>query len=68
MDKRLDILAVKLRELRGCKTLNQVADRVGITAAVLSCYERGERVPRMEIFLLLADYYHVSPNYLLGLE
>lgn len=50
----------KLRELRGKKTIQKVADDLGITKSALAMYERDERVPRDEIKIRIADYYGQS--------
>ena len=50
----------KLGELRGRKTQNEVAEAVGISPAALSMYENGERVPRDEVKIRLANYYGLS--------
>jgi len=47
----------KLRELRGKKTLAQVAEDLGISASSLAMYERGDREPRDEMKRKLASYY-----------
>lgn len=46
-----------LRALRGNKSLQEVAEDVGISQSALSMYENGERVPRDEIKIKLAGYY-----------
>lgn len=56
----------KLRKLRGDKTLQEVADSIGITRVALGYYEKGERKPDIEILYKIADYYKVSADYLLG--
>lgn len=56
----------KLRELRGDKTLQEVADALGITRVSLGYYEKGERKPDIEVIYKIADYYKVSVDYLLG--
>ena len=50
----------KLRELRGTKTQQDVADGIGITKSALAMYERDERIPRDEVKKRIADYYGVS--------
>ena len=50
----------KLRELRGKKTLQEVADSVDITKQALYNYETDQRVPRDEIKIKLANYYNRS--------
>ena len=57
MDK--DKIGKTLRELRGTKSQREVAEAVGITAMAVSLYESGERIPRDEIKMKLAQYYGV---------
>ena len=47
----------KLRKLRGNRTQQEVADAVGVTVMAISQYESGERVPRDDIKLALAQYF-----------
>lgn len=49
-------------------TQQQLADRVGVTKSVISYYELQERYPSPEIIKKLAFVFHVSADYLLGLE
>ncbi len=49
--------AEMLIELRGDKTLKEVADSLGVTVAALSNYEQGIRTPRDEIKIKIAKYY-----------
>ena len=44
-------------ELRGNKSQEEVAKAVGITQAALSMYERGERTPRDDVKIKLANYF-----------
>ena len=39
--------------------------QTGIEQALLSKYETGERIPPTETLVILADFYHVSLDYLL---
>ena len=48
----------RLIELRGDKSQSEVAEAVGITQAALSMYERGERTPRDNVKVKLADYFN----------
>lgn len=57
-------MAQKLKELRGSRTLEEVASAVGITAAALSHYEQGIRVPRDSIKIRLAKYYKRSVQHI----
>lgn len=50
----------RLTDLRGEKSQSEVAEAVGITQAALSMYERGERIPRDNVKIKLANYYGVS--------
>ena len=47
----------KLIAMRGEKTQAEVAKSIGISKSSLAMYETGQRVPRDEIKLALADYY-----------
>lgn len=47
----------KLKELRGKRTINEVAQALEISPSALSMYENGERVPRDVIKIKIADYY-----------
>lgn len=50
-------IAEKLVELRGEKTQVEVAENVGISLSALAMYETGNRIPRDEIKIRLANYY-----------
>lgn len=54
----------KLRELRGKKTLVQVAEDLDISPSALANYERGDREPRDEMKKKLAEYYKRSVAYI----
>lgn len=47
----------RLRELRGTKTLDEVASGVGVTRQAIFMYETEARVPRDETKVALADYF-----------
>lgn len=49
-----------LKQLRGKRSLQTAADEIGITKSALAMYERGERIPRDEAKVKIADYYGVS--------
>lgn len=61
-------LGTRLRALREAKslTLEQVANCVGTTKVSIGRYEKDEREPKSEMLNLLADYFNVSVDYLLG--
>lgn len=58
----------RLRQLRKARGYTQIRVQMetGIEQALLSKYESGERVPPTETLVKLADFYHVSTDYLLG--
>lgn len=49
-----------LRELRGEKTQEEVAEDIGITKSAWAMYERGERVPRDEVKVKISKYFGKS--------
>ena len=57
-----------LKELRlkKKKTQLKVQLETGIEQALLSKYESGKRIPPTETLMLLADYYNVSMDYIMG--
>lgn len=62
------MIGKKLRELRGDKTLQEVADALGITRVSLGYYEKGERKPDSDMIIKIARYYGVSSDYILGIS
>jgi len=50
--------ANRLVEARAGKDRKEVANAVGITLSALSMYENGHRIPRDEIKVRLANFYH----------
>ena len=61
--------ANRIKQLREEKELNQsvVADELRIPRSALSMYENG-RIPSMDHALALANYYHVSLDYIAGIS
>lgn len=57
-----------LKELRKSKHLTQIAVQMktGIEQALISKFENGERIPPTETLIILADFYDVSIDYILG--
>ena len=62
--------ADRLKELRESKglSINQLAKQLGIGPGTLHRWENRTRVPNIESLVLLAKYFGVSADYLLGLE
>ena len=46
----------------------QVADLLGITRQQYQLYESGKREMPMHLFVVLAEYYNVSLDYLAGIK
>lgn len=63
-------LGERLRELRKKQGLTQVqvAERLGISKAVVSSYEAASRYPSYDVLIKLATLYGVTTDYLLGLD
>ena len=63
-------LASKLTTLRKRNNLtqSQLAERLGISPSIASSYETGVRQPSLEVLIKLAQFYHCSTDFLLGLE
>ena len=57
----------KLRQREGL-TQQQLADQLGVTKSVVSYYELQERYPSPAVLTKLAAIFHVSTDYLLGLD
>lgn len=54
----------KLVELRGNKSQEEVAKAVGITQSALSMYERGERTPRDDVKIKIANYFESDVEFI----
>lgn len=54
------VVGERLRALRGNRTQKEVAEALGVTVMAISLYETGERMPRDEIKVKLANYYKKS--------
>ena len=60
----------RLRELRQQRGYSQeeLAKQLGLSKSAISMYERGARTPDFETMELLADFFNVDMNYILGKE
>ena len=60
----------KLKELRtqAGMTQQQLATLIGVTKSVVSFYELRERAPSPDILIKCAGIFHVSTDYLLGID
>lgn len=59
---------LKTLRLKESLTQAQLAQKLGLTKSVISAYETGLRMPSYEILIHIAQIFHVSTDYLLGLE
>jgi transcriptional regulator with XRE-family HTH domain len=57
----------ELREQRGISQL-ELSQKLHISNAVISMYEKGVRAPSRETLEALADYFNVDIDYLMGRE
>lgn len=62
------IQSEKLRKLRQARGLTQkdIGKKLGISGAMYSYYERGERRMRLDLLCRIADILDTSTDYLLG--
>lgn len=60
----------RLKELRKAKGLSQVtlAERLGLSKSTVGAYETGDITPSVDALNLIADFFNVDMNYLLGKE
>lgn len=67
-DEVIDMYLPRLRDLREDSDLTQrqVAGILGIDQRVYSTYETGKRDLPLQHLITLADFYHVTTDYLLG--
>jgi transcriptional regulator with XRE-family HTH domain len=56
---------IKLRENEGISQ-EELGRRTGLSRGMISNYERGFRNPELKNLIILADYFDVSTDYLLG--
>ena len=63
-------MAARLRELRQKRGLQQkdLAKEIGVSYAAISGYECGLRQPHLSSIIMLADYFGVTVEYLVGRE
>lgn len=53
-------IATKLRELRGSRTQEEVANGIGVSRSAYQMYENAERIPRDDIKKQIASYFNVT--------
>ena len=64
------ILGYRLKELRKEKNMSQsdLGKILGVSKVSISGYEKGTRVPSMDILIKILDVFMISADYLLGRE
>lgn len=62
------IVGSRIKDLRLEKNLSQqnLADELGVTKVSICGYENGKRIPSLDTFISLSNYFKVSTDYLLG--
>lgn len=60
----------KIKKLRKQVNLSQkqLADRIGVSDSTISYYETSVRYPSPDMLITFAKYFHVTTDYLLGLD
>lgn len=60
----------RLKKLRieNKMTQKHLADRVGLAISAISSYESGNRFPTYDVMIMFARIFHVSTDYLLGMD
>lgn len=61
---------LRLKELRGACHITQekLAEHMGSSKSSISYYESGKREPDIDMLKQLAEYFHVTVDYLIGLS
>ena len=64
------MFAIRLKNLRQSRELNQVqlAEKLGVKKQSISNWENDNIVPSIDMLVRIADFFHVSTDYLLGRE
>lgn len=61
-------IKLKILRVNAGLTQAQLGARIGVTKSVISFYEQQERSPSPDVLIKLSRVFHVSADYLLGLE
>lgn len=64
----MKMIGERIAQLRESRKMTQeeLAKKIGISRASLSHYEKNRREPDYEVLQRIADYFHVSMDYLMG--
>jgi len=69
----MNVFGERLKELRGAMSINDLITdlnskyETNISKSMISRYENGNADPKMEVVRILADYFKVSSDYLVGI-
>lgn len=68
--EQVPVYAVRLRRLREKKKMKRrvASELCGLSKNMMKRYENGEVEPKASALILLADFYGVSVDYILGVE
>ncbi len=68
MTNKMKIFAERLKLLRQDNDLSvrKLAENLSISAIAISRWERELQVPNLNMIVLVADYFKVTPDYLMG--
>lgn len=63
-----EIFCTRLRQLRQSKNLTiiELGNELNVSKQTISHWENGDRLPAINVFVALADYFDVSLDYLVG--
>ena len=64
------MFAIRMKNLRKSRELNQVqlAEKLGVKKQSISNWENDNIMPSIDMLIKIADFFHVSTDYLLGRE
>jgi transcriptional regulator with XRE-family HTH domain len=64
----MELFAERLQKMRERRRISRgvMSELCGLSKSVISKYERGERQPKLETLILLADFFECSIDYLVG--
>lgn len=66
----IDVFGERLKALRQLKGLSQeeLGKRLGVTKQTVSNWEIENVTPALDMFQSIVDYFHTTPNYMLGYD
>lgn len=64
----MDEFSNRLQKMRERRRISRsvMSELCGLSKSVISKYERGERQPKLETLVILADFFECSIDYLVG--